>query len=112
MMAGSMRFAFQPHGPLATWQARDERSYHIPAVSLLAALRDPRVVIFLVAWFGLNILFGLLAFPVVGAGQVVAWEAHIGGFLAGLFLFPLFDPVPKEYPPEDGAAREEENAGG
>ena len=23
----------------------------------------------------------------------IAWEAHIGGFLAGLLLFPLFDPV-------------------
>jgi membrane associated rhomboid family serine protease len=26
--------------------------------------------------------------------QSIAWEAHIGGFLAGLLLFPLFDPVP------------------
>ncbi len=23
----------------------------------------------------------------------IAWEAHIGGFLVGLFLFPIFDPV-------------------
>jgi membrane associated rhomboid family serine protease len=26
-------------------------------------------------------------------GQSVAWQAHIGGFLAGLLLFSLFDPV-------------------
>ena len=27
--------------------------------------------------------------------QSVAWQAHIGGFLAGLLLFSLFDPVPR-----------------
>ena len=27
------------------------------------------------------------------ASGAIAWEAHIGGFLAGLLLFPLFDPV-------------------
>ncbi|MGA7805742.1 MAG: rhomboid family intramembrane serine protease, partial [Bradyrhizobium sp.] len=25
----------------------------------------------------------------------VAWQAHIGGFFAGLILFSLFDPVPR-----------------
>jgi membrane associated rhomboid family serine protease len=25
----------------------------------------------------------------------VAWQAHIGGFIAGLMLFSLFDPVPR-----------------
>ena len=28
-----------------------------------------------------------------GENQSVAWEAHVGGFLAGLLLFSLFDPV-------------------
>ena len=28
-------------------------------------------------------------------GASVAWQAHIGGFLAGLLLFSLFDPVPR-----------------
>ena len=32
----------------------------------------------------------------IGAdGASVAWQAHIGGFLAGLMLFSLFDPVPR-----------------
>ena len=29
MMAAAMRFAFQPHGPIALWQQKDERAYHI-----------------------------------------------------------------------------------
>lgn len=102
MMAAAIRFAFQPHGPIAVWQQRDERAYRIPALPLLSALRDPRILIFLVLWFGLNLLFGLGAVPIVGAGQTVAWEAHIGGFLAGLLLFSVFDPVPRRIPPEDG----------
>ena len=48
----------------------------------------------LVVWFGLNLLFGLGSLSFGGAEQSVAWEAHIGGFLAGLLLFSWFDPVP------------------
>jgi membrane associated rhomboid family serine protease len=95
MMAASMRFAFQPRGPLTSWQTRSPRAWQVPAVSLLSALRDPRIFAFLVVWFGLNILFGMGTLPIAGAGQMVAWEAHIGGFLAGLLLFSAFDPVSK-----------------
>jgi membrane associated rhomboid family serine protease len=94
MMAASMRFAFQPHGPVALWQRKDERAYHIPALPLLTALRDPRILMFLAVWFGINLIFGFGAAPLIGEGQTVAWEAHIGGFLAGLLLFSLFDPAP------------------
>jgi membrane associated rhomboid family serine protease len=95
MMAASMRFAFQPGGPLTDWREHDPRSYHIPAVPLLAGLRNPQIVIFVVVWFGLNLLFGLGSLPIAGVAQTVAWEAHIGGFLAGLILFSLFDPFAK-----------------
>ena len=45
-------------------------------------------------WFGINLLFGLGSVSILtGDDQSVAWEAHIGGFLAGLLLFSLFDPV-------------------
>ena len=56
-------------------------------------LRDPRFLIFLGAWIGLNALFGLGSVSMVGEGQQIAWQAHIGGFLAGLLLFNAFDPV-------------------
>jgi membrane associated rhomboid family serine protease len=66
----------------------------VPAAPLLVALRDPRIIIFLMAWFGLNLLFGVGVSSLPGMEQSVAWQAHIGGFLAGLILFALFDPVP------------------
>ncbi len=67
---------------------------HVPAAPLLVALRNPRVLAFVGVWFGLNLLFGLGSVSfLVGENQSVAWEAHVGGFLAGLLLFSLFDPV-------------------
>jgi len=33
-------------------------------------------------------------------GQAVAWEAHVGGFFAGLLLFSAFDPAPRILSPD------------
>jgi len=97
-MAAAMRFAFQRGGPLGFWRQGDDAAYRVPALPLLGVLRDPRVLAFLAVWFGINLLFGLGSFPLTGMGenQVVAWQAHIGGFLAGLILFSWFDPAPPE----------------
>ena len=50
---------------------------------------------FLGVWFGVNIIFGVGSIAIGADGGSVAWQAHIGGFLAGLMLFSLFDPVPR-----------------
>ena len=42
------------------------------------------------------VINGVVSVPFGGSDGPIAWEAHVGGFLAGFFLFPLFDPVPKE----------------
>ncbi len=42
-------------------------------------------------WIVLNIVLGVTGFTPDGFGRAIAWEAHIGGFLTGLLLFPLFD---------------------
>jgi membrane associated rhomboid family serine protease len=97
-MAASMRFALQQGGPLGLWRPSDRDAYRVPVASLWATLTNPRYLAFLAVWFGLNFLFGMGTIPIAGDGQVVAWQAHIGGFLAGLFLFSLFDPVPTEAP--------------
>jgi membrane associated rhomboid family serine protease len=94
-MAGAIRFAFQHGGPLTMFRTDDRAAYLVPAAPLSSALRDPRIVVFLLAWFALNLVAGLVGVGMPGGdAQSIAWEAHIGGFLAGLLLFPLFDPVP------------------
>jgi membrane associated rhomboid family serine protease len=110
-MAAAMRFAFQRGGPLGMLRGDDDSAYRVPAIPLVGVLNDPRVLLFLGVWFGMNILFGLGSLPITGADQTVAWQAHIGGFLAGLFLFSWFDPKPmvnQDMPPpsdEYGATR-------
>jgi membrane associated rhomboid family serine protease len=42
-------------------------------------------------WFILQLLYGLPSLGSVGGG--VAWFAHVGGFLAGIFLFKFFTIV-------------------
>jgi membrane associated rhomboid family serine protease len=97
-MAAATRFAFQRGGPLGLWRAQDTHAYHVPAAPLLTAITDPRVLAFLVVWFALNILLGVGSISLGGEQQEVAWQAHIGGFLAGLLLFPWFDPVAQAEP--------------
>jgi membrane associated rhomboid family serine protease len=92
-MAAAIRFVFQPRGPLDLASGSEPRAHAVPALPLLAGLRDLRVVAFLAVWFGLNLVFGIAAPPIVGADQPLAWEAHFGGFLAGLLGFGAFDPV-------------------
>jgi membrane associated rhomboid family serine protease len=89
-MAGAARFAFSGPGPLIGMQGGGAAAYRRPAPPLAMALRDRRVLTFLGVWFGTNLLFGL--FGGLGSGAI-AWESHIGGFVAGLLFFPVFDPV-------------------
>jgi membrane associated rhomboid family serine protease len=87
LTAAALRFAVGPHG----FGAGPE-TWHRPAAPLSIALRDRRVLIFIAIWFGINLLAGL-GIPLGGSDARIAWEAHVGGFLAGLLLFSVFDPV-------------------
>jgi membrane associated rhomboid family serine protease len=91
LMAGAARFVFQSSGPFGALSGFSR--YHQPAAPLMLLLRDQRVLVFLGVWFGLNLIFGLTGGAGLAEGAV-AWDAHLGGFLAGLLLFRLFDPVP------------------
>ena len=93
-MAAAMRFVFQQGGPLAAFRDGNEQAYRVPAVPLSTTLRDPRFLLFAAVWLGLNALFGVGTISFAGeAGQQIAWQAHVGGFFAGLFLFSAFDPI-------------------
>jgi membrane associated rhomboid family serine protease len=94
-MAAAIRFAFVKGSFLSFSRGDADAAARVPALSLLRALRDPRVVGFLAVWFGVNIVFGVGSLAIGADGASVAWQAHIGGFLAGLMLFSLFDPIPR-----------------
>ena len=94
-MAAAIRFAFVQGSFLSFSRGDADAAARVPALSLMRALRNPRVLGFLGVWFGVNIIFGMGSIAIGADGASVAWQAHIGGFLAGLMLFSLFDPVPR-----------------
>jgi membrane associated rhomboid family serine protease len=99
MMAGAARFAFFDRGFAGTGAAT-----YLPAPPLSVLFSSPRVLGFIGIWFAINLVFGFIGSTGLADGNI-AWQAHIGGFAAGLFLFPLFDPVPRGpsslFPPYD-----------
>jgi membrane associated rhomboid family serine protease len=94
-MAAAIRFAFAQGSFLSFNRGDADAAARVPALSLSRALRNGRVLAFLAVWFGVNIIFGLGSISVGMEAATVAWQAHIGGFFAGLLLFSLFDPVPR-----------------
>ncbi|GAA0772440.1 rhomboid family intramembrane serine protease [Roseibium denhamense] len=91
-MAAAIRFVFELGGPLGAFRRSDQAAYYVPAQPLSECFRNQQVLVFVAVWFGLNLFFGLMS---GGQGSSIAWQAHIGGFVAGLALFPFFDPVPQ-----------------
>ncbi|OJF89694.1 rhomboid family intramembrane serine protease [Pararhizobium antarcticum] len=86
LMGAAARFVFSPSGRISRQFAHLNRR-----LSIGEALSNRSVLMFSGIWFLTNLLIGLGLFAVGGAGAI-AWEAHIGGFLFGFFLFSLFDP--------------------
>lgn len=97
-MGAAIRFVFRPADAPARMfdRTRSNDVYRQPALSLRETFTTRASIVFVVFWFATNLLFGL--FPgLEGIGdEPIAWQAHIGGFLAGLLLFPLFD---RRHPP-------------
>jgi membrane associated rhomboid family serine protease len=90
-MAAASRFIFS--GGRALLGSGGAGRFRQPAPPLSEIVTNRRVLVFLAAWFALNLLFGLMGAGTGLASGAVAWDAHIGGFLAGLLLFPIFDPI-------------------
>jgi membrane associated rhomboid family serine protease len=89
-MAAAIRFVFSAEGSHgAGMMRRDVRA--IPLKPLASVLADTRVIAVLLVWLATNVLTGTGIMPLGEEGTSIAWEAHIGGFLAGLLLFSPFD---------------------
>lgn len=105
-MGAATRFVFRPTDEPARIFDRSalNDAFRQPALSLHQTLTTRAALFFVIFWFVTNLLFGYLpGLGGVGDGPI-AWQAHIGGFLAGLLLFPLFDPRrPPRIDAEDSA---------
>lgn len=86
LMGAAARFAFSKQRGFHRQEA-----HRLPYQSLSTVLSNRTVVVYVVAWFILNIISGIGYLGLPGFGARIAWEAHLGGFLFGFFAFILFD---------------------
>ena len=91
LMGAATRFVFQPGAPLGPHLHGRREIESIPAGSLGSMVTESRPRLFLVIWLVTNFIFGAFARSLGLSAMPVAWIAHLGGFAAGLVLFPLFD---------------------
>lgn len=92
LMAGAVRFMFQPGEPLSGFSFPRDTAIRMPPMPLKRLVRDPRPLRFILLWIGVNLLTGLAGTPFMSGVGSIAWEAHLGGFFVGLFVFSLLDP--------------------
>jgi membrane associated rhomboid family serine protease len=62
-----------------------------PADAAMLPLWSRQIILFSLVWAALNIVAGLTGLGVPGDAGLIAWQAHLGGYLAGLLLSGLFD---------------------
>lgn len=92
-MGAAARFVFAIGGPAGAFGHRGDAAFRRPARSLAATFTDRTALAFIGIWLLINFATGLTSVPTLGDAGTIAWQAHVGGFAAGLLLFRFFDPV-------------------
>lgn len=87
------RFIFQPVIVGRDPETGTEHVLGRRMASLGELMRNQRAAFFIVVWLVLNAAVPFLPM-LIGQSIGIAWQAHLGGFLAGLFLTPLFERRP------------------
>lgn len=90
LMGAAARFVFSPSGRISRQFAHLNRR-----LTIREALSNRSVLVFSGIWFLINFLIGFGQIFGNVAGGMIAWEAHIGGFLFGFLCFPFFDVSPE-----------------
>lgn len=92
LMGGVLRLLF-PAIDLGSPEFLNHYARRIPRMTLGQALTDRRVLSASAVVLGINLALAT-SFGSRIAGGGIAWEAHVGGFLAGFFLLGLIDDGP------------------
>jgi membrane associated rhomboid family serine protease len=64
-----------------------------PGEARLAPILSRPILSFSLIWGALNLAVGLIGGSFLGADGAIAWQAHLGGYLAGLLLAGPFDAL-------------------
>ncbi len=88
-MGAAALFVFERPSSFGGWRP----AVAPPRSSIAGLMRNRSALMFLGTWFGINLLLGLVAAPLGIAEGGIAWQAHLGGLLTGLLVFPYLDPA-------------------
>jgi membrane associated rhomboid family serine protease len=91
LTGAAIRFMFQPVLYTEIPETGERIILGRRLLSLRQLFRDPRARNFTLIWVLLNAAVPLLPLLTGGGTVYVAWEAHLGGFAAGLLLVGLFE---------------------
>lgn len=94
MMGAAARFGFRID------RRSGEAAFSGPVLSVAEVLQSRAAVVFVVVWMAVNVITGL-GFGLPADVGRIAWQAHIGGFVAGFFAIFLFVPRRRPLPPVD-----------
>jgi membrane associated rhomboid family serine protease len=94
LTGASVRFIFQPVFVAEDPETGQRVVLGRRLASLADLMREPRTRYFTLVWVVLNAAVPLL--PLIGGAAIeIAWQAHLGGFLAGLLMVGLFERRPR-----------------
>jgi membrane associated rhomboid family serine protease len=95
LTGAACRFIFQP---LIVHRDLETGEQHVLGRQLASfgeLVRDRRAGVFILVWVVGNAVVPLLPELFGGSGSI-SWQAHLGGFIAGLLLVQLFERRPRE----------------
>ncbi|MFT6658925.1 rhomboid family intramembrane serine protease [Maritalea sp.] len=84
-IGGATRFVFQPVDMHTDPVTGEVRVLGRKLASLMDIVKNKRALSFAGFWLGLNVLFGLMP-GILGVSGSIAWQAHLGGYVAGYFM--------------------------
>lgn len=64
-----------------------------PGGGTLLPILSRQVLLFSLVWIGMNIIAGVTGLGMGGETALIAWQAHLGGFVAGMVLAGPFDAL-------------------
>jgi membrane associated rhomboid family serine protease len=91
LTGAAIRFMFQPIETARHPETGEVMILGRRLASIADVFRQPTARIFTIVWIVLNGLVPLLPMFLPNMAVEVAWQAHLGGFLVGFLLVPLFE---------------------
>jgi len=91
LTGGAVRFIFQPPVVVVNEKTGERHFLGRKLATLGEFVRNPTARFFSIVWIVLNGIVPIIPMLTGNTDFQVAWQAHIGGFLAGLLLVPLLE---------------------